>query len=94
MLTTRISPKKQITIPTALFDELGLEIGDHLEVNIEREKLIFTPKKLVSKDQFWFWTDNWQKKEKEAEKDIRGKRITGPFSSGKALVKSLKSKKS
>jgi len=94
MLTTRISPKKQITIPTALFDELGLEIGDHLEVNIEREKLIFTPKKFISKDQLWFWTDNWQKKEKEAEKDIKGKKVVGPFSSGKALLKSLKSKRS
>ncbi|MFH0792143.1 MAG: AbrB/MazE/SpoVT family DNA-binding domain-containing protein [bacterium] len=94
MLTTRISPKKQITIPTALFDELGLEIGDHLEVNIEREKLIFTPKKLISKDQLWFWSNGWQNKEKEAGKNIREKKITGPFSSGKALVKSLKSRKS
>ncbi len=92
MLTTRISPKKQITIPTALFDKLGLEIGDHLEVDIEKEKLVFVPKKLVSKDQFWFWNDKWQKKEKEAEKDIKKGRIAGPFSSGRALVKSLKSK--
>ena len=49
--------------------------------------------KLMPKNQQWFWTKEWQEKEREAEKDIGAGRVNGPFTSGKALVKSLKSKR-
>ncbi len=47
--------------------------------------------KIIPQDQVWFWTPEWQQKEKEAENDIRKGKLTGPFSSGKELLKSLKS---
>jgi len=48
--------------------------------------------KIIPRDQLWFWTKEWQKREKEAEEDIKAGRIFGPFSSEKELLKSLKSK--
>lgn len=50
-------------------------------------------KKAISKDQSWFWTKEWQKKEREADEDIKKGRVYGPFSNAKDLIKSLKSKK-
>lgn len=46
--------------------------------------------KILPKEQLWFWTKEWQKKEKEVEEDIHRNKISGPFFSGKSLLKSLK----
>lgn len=66
-----------------------------------REELVAIPRKdyekflyilkILPKDQLWFWTKEWQKKEKEANEDIDKGKVFGPFSSGKELLKSLKS---
>jgi len=93
MLTTRISPKKQITIPSEIFKKLGLEIGDYLGADIEEERIVFTPARVIPKNQAWFWTKEWQEKEKEAQKDIAGGKVSGHFLSGEKLVKSLKAKR-
>ena len=93
MAITRISPKHQITIPQEIFRKLDLEIGDYLEAKVEKGAIVFFPKRLIPKDQEWFWTREWQKKEQEAEEDIRTDRVSGPFKSAKDLVKSLKSKR-
>jgi len=58
----------------------------------EYEKLLEISK-IIPKEQLWFWTKEWQKREREAEKDIKAGRIYGPFSSGAELLKSLRSKK-
>lgn len=92
MPTTRISPKHQITIPKEIFDLLQLEVGDFLDVGARGNKIVLTPQKLIPKEQEWFWTKKWQEKEREAEEDIKAGRVYGPFTSGKELVKSLKSK--
>ena len=64
MQVTRISPKRQITIPKEIYDKLHLEAGDFLEVDIKDEGIVLIPKKLISRDQQWFWTKEWQNKEK------------------------------
>ena len=70
MPITKISPKHQITIPKEAFERLRLEVGDFLEVEVTEEGLLLIPKKLISKDQAWFWTNEWQAKEKEADEAI------------------------
>ncbi len=91
---TKIGPKHQITIPKEVFKNLGLEIGDFLEVKTRENIITMTPRKLVLKDQAWFYTPEWQKKEKEADKAITKGDISGPFSSAKELVRHLNKKKS
>lgn len=44
---------------------------------------------LIDPDQAWWWTEEWQKKEREAEKDIREGRLHGPFESVKEFKESI-----
>ena len=48
-----------------------------------------TLEKLIPKDQAWFWTPEWQAKEREADEDIRLGRVSGPFTSADELIKHL-----
>lgn len=92
MPLTRISPKRQITIPASIFKSLELNPGDYLEAKTEDNKISLVPQKLIPKDQAWFWTKGWQRKEKEAESDITAGKLSGPFKSANELLSALKSK--
>ncbi len=139
MATTKIGPKHQVTIPKDVFEALHLEIGDILDAQMERGRVVLVPKKLVEKapvpeltvkerrvllrvrqkidrirrdlasarglnaeeadlaarvglidkDQRWWWTEEWQKGEREAENDIRRGR-TKAFANTEALLKDLR----
>ena len=91
--TVRIGPKHQVTIPAEVFKKLQLEIGDFLTAKVRNNEIILQPKKLIPKEQEWFWTKEWQKKEREADKDISKGRVYGPFTNAKDLIRSLRSKK-
>jgi AbrB family looped-hinge helix DNA binding protein len=90
MQLTRISPKRQITIPKEVFDKLQLEVGDFLEVEATEDGMLLVPKKLVSKDQTWFWSREWQEKEKEADQAIERGDLSAPFQKAEELLKHLK----
>jgi AbrB family looped-hinge helix DNA binding protein len=90
MAITRVSPKHQITIPKEAFEKLRLEVGDFLEVDVTEEGLLLIPKKLISKDQAWFWTKEWQEKEKEADEAIAKGEVSGPFKSADELIRHLR----
>lgn len=90
-MLTKVSPKRQITIPAVVFKQLLLDVGDYMEVKIEQNGIMLTPQKMVPKDQAWFWTKEWQEKEQTAEADITEGKISEPIRSGKALIKSLRS---
>lgn len=90
MPITRISPKHQITIPKEVFDALHLEKGDFLDVKVKGDKIILMPKKLIPKEQAWFWTKEWQEMEKEADEAIKAGRVKG-FDNVEELIKDLNS---
>jgi antitoxin MazE len=79
MSITRIGPKHQITIPKDIFKELKLKVGDFLEASIEDNAIVLVPKKLIPKDQAWFWTKEWQKGEREEDQAILKGDLVGPF---------------
>ncbi len=68
----RISKKRQVSIPKKVMDALGLKPGDEVDFEIEKGSAKIIPIKTIKipREQAWFWTDEWQRKEKEAEKDI------------------------
>ena len=49
--------------------------GDYLEVSVEEGAIVMRPKKLIDADQAWFWTQDWQKGEREASEDIARGRV-------------------
>ena len=90
MALTRIGPKHQITIPQETFEQLGLEPGDFLEVQVRDGALCLIPQKLVPRDQAWFWTGEWQEREREADEAIASEELSGPFESVEDLVRHLR----
>ena len=48
---------------------------------------------LIDEEQVWFWTKGWQRKERQAERDIAAGRVRGPFRSASELTRALKVKK-
>ena len=49
MLAVKIGVSRQIVIPKKAYDALGLAAGDYLEVAVERDALVMTPKTLIDK---------------------------------------------
>jgi len=87
---TRIGPKHQVTIPREVFEGLRLDVGEYLEVGIKDNRIFMTPQKLISKEQEWFYTPEWQVKEQEADEAIAQGEMNGPFSSARELLLHLK----
>ena len=87
---TRIGPKHQVTIPKEVFRDAGLDVGDYLAVRAKDNLITMTPQKLISKDQAWFYTPEWQAKEREVDEAIAKGQVSGPFSSATELLTSLK----
>ena len=79
---------KVITIPKEIARK-----GDLVLIPRKEYEKLLAIFKIIPRNQLWFWTREWQKREKEAEEDIKTGRIYGPFSSGKELIESLKSKR-
>ena len=71
----QVRKKAQVTLPQSVRKALNIEEGDFLEVQVENGQIVLRVKKLVDKEQAWFWTRRWQEGEREAEDDLRAGRI-------------------
>lgn len=45
---------------------------------------------LLDREQSWWWTEEWQKGEREAEKEIKTKKLSPAFDTAQEAIKSLK----
>jgi AbrB family looped-hinge helix DNA binding protein len=67
----QVRKKSQITLPQSIRKVLNIEEGDYLDVRVKDGEIILKAKKLIDKDQAWFWTERWQQGERKADEDIR-----------------------
>lgn len=88
----RIGKKRQITLPEAAAARLGVGVGDELEARILDDRIELIPMVAVPRDQAWFWTPDWQAKEREAEAARRAGDYA-EFKTAGRLVAALKKKK-
>ena len=88
--TIRLGAKRQVTIPHRISSALRLKKGDHMLLRLVGGRVEMIPVSLIPKDQLWFWTPEWQKKEREADEDIAQGRVK-EFSTVEELLKDLKS---
>lgn len=72
---THIRKNYQITLPAPIRKRLHCKIGDIIELIAKDNFIILKPKALIDKEQEWFWTEEWQKGEREAQEDIEKGRI-------------------
>jgi len=47
MAIVKIRTNRQVTVPKAIFDELGLKEGDFVEVSLHGTDIVIKPKRLV-----------------------------------------------
>lgn len=47
MPIVKIRTNRQVTVPKAIFDDLGLKEGDFVEVNLQGTDIVIRPKRLV-----------------------------------------------
>ena len=68
----KISSKRQVSIPKHIMDFLKLSPGDEIDFEIRNNTAFLIPIKTIKipRDQAWYWTSEWQEKEKEADQDI------------------------
>jgi AbrB family looped-hinge helix DNA binding protein len=71
----QVRRKAQVTLPRSIRQALNIEEGDFLDAVVRDGEIVLRVKKLVDKEQAWFWTRRWQEGEREAEEDIRAGRI-------------------
>jgi|SRR3990172_6514440 len=71
----QVRKKAQITLPQSVRKKLGIEEGDFLDFEDRDGEIVLKAKKLIDKDQAWFWTKRWQEGERQAEEDIRAGRL-------------------
>ena len=87
MLLT-IRKNAQITLPASIRKKAHVDVGDLLEAEVRGDEIVLKPKKLIDKSQAWFWTEEWQKGEREADEDIAAGRVK-EFDNVEDLIKDL-----
>jgi len=88
----RISSKSQIAIPKHVMTTLNLKPGDEIDIQIEDgiARLVPVTTIRVPRDQAWYWTKEWQEKERQADEDIAAGNFRD-FDNLEALMKELNS---
>ena len=84
----QLRKKAQLTLPQSIREKLGLEEGDFMDVQVRNGEIVLKVKKLVDKEQAWFWSQRWQQGEREAEDDIQAGRVH-TFTDAKSAVSFL-----
>jgi AbrB family looped-hinge helix DNA binding protein len=71
----QVRKKAQLTLPLSVRRKLGIEEGDYVDVQVRDKEIVLRLKKVVDKEQAWFWTKRWQEGEREADEDIEAGRV-------------------
>ena len=88
MTLARIRGKGQVTLPDNIRQAANLAEGDYLEVSVSQGAIVMRPKRLIDADQAWFWSEEWQRGEREASDDIAAGR-SRPFDSASGFLRTL-----
>jgi AbrB family looped-hinge helix DNA binding protein len=73
---SRVRPKGQVTLPGEIRELLKLNEGDDLAFSLnEQGQIIVSRLEVIPPDQAWFWSEQWQKAERDAQADIEAGRV-------------------
>jgi AbrB family looped-hinge helix DNA binding protein len=78
MSIVKVKTKGQVTIPTALRQQAGLNVGDFLEAKIERGNIVLKPQSLVDRHIA------------ESIQEFKDGQSFGPFDTAEEMIASLK----
>ncbi|MFU8773057.1 MAG: AbrB/MazE/SpoVT family DNA-binding domain-containing protein [Anaerolineales bacterium] len=73
---SRLRGKGQVTIPGEVRERLNAEEGDDLIFRVDEGGRILVERAItIPADQVWFWSERWQRLEREAQADIDAGRV-------------------
>ena len=73
---SRLRHKGQITVPTEIRELLGAQEGDDLLFSTDDQgRVVVSRAQIIDPDQAWFWSERWQRMEREAQADLEGGRV-------------------
>ena len=73
---SRLRTKGQVTLPSEVRKLLGISEGEDLIFRVDENGQIVVERAIsIPADQAWFWTERWQKMEREAQADIDSGRV-------------------
>src|SRR2546427_8808269 len=83
----KIGQRRQVVIPKEIFDALGLQTGDFVEVTQVKRTVVIKPKKIVDADEVLTPRQKSviDARLAEAMKDVEQGRVHGPFPSVSAM---------
>ena len=90
MPIVKVKENFQITLPAMIRKRLKIAVGDYVEAESVKEGIILKPVKVIHPDQAWFYTEEWQRGEREADEAIAKGEVAGPFDNTKDALKALK----
>ncbi len=93
MSTARLSARREIRIPEDVAKKLKLRSGSSLELVLSGDVLLVIPAKRISKAQQYFYTEEWQRREHEADEAIAKGDVLGPFDDADSAIEALRSDK-
>ncbi len=88
MARTKLRERGQLTVPDEIRKAARLEVGDPIEVELTDDGILLRPLRTIDPTQAWFWTPEWQAKEREASADIAAGRVDR-FQSGEEFLAAL-----
>ena len=90
MPLVKVGTRHQVTIPKEIVEKLHLKAGDYVEMTLEEGKIIIIPKEIVDREDAWFWSEEWQQKEREADEALAKGRYQ-EFEDVEELIRDLNS---
>ena len=80
----------RVTIPKSLRRQARLSEGDELDVEMTSDGILLRPCSQRDKDQWWYWTDEWQAGEQQITEDRAAGRRGPVFASGDEFLAALR----
>jgi AbrB family looped-hinge helix DNA binding protein len=68
---TRLRGRGQITLPPQIRERLQVREGDDVMFYVtEKGQVVVDQVRVIDPEQAWFWSERWQKMEREAQEDL------------------------
>jgi len=91
--TVKVGAHREVQLPNVVTKRLRIREGAKLEVLVSGDGIFLIPSKRIPKERRYFYTEEWQAKEREADESIARGEVTGPFSNAVAAIRALRTAK-
>ncbi len=71
----KVTTDGQIAIPPDVRQAVSIQEGDYVAVRFMRDAIVLIPQKIIDQEQAYFWTETWQRGERQADADILAGRV-------------------